>query len=56
MRSRDVIPGTDVTARQPLPEFIPSTLFSDLALPEVEVTPPSITTRQPTRFCPLGWS
>ena len=41
VRSRDVIPGTDVIGRQPLPEFIPSTLFSDLALPEVEVTPPA---------------
>jgi hypothetical protein len=40
-RSRDVIPGTDVIRRQPLPEFIPSTLFSDLALPEVEVSPPA---------------
>ena len=35
---RDVIPGRDIIARQPLPEFIPSTLFSDLALPEVEVS------------------
>jgi hypothetical protein len=41
VRSRDVIPGTDTAARQPLPEFIPSTLFSDLALPEVEVDPPA---------------
>ena len=36
-----MIPGTDVIGRQPLPEFIPSTLFSDLALPEVEITPPA---------------
>ena len=33
-------PGHGFIARQPLPEFIPSTLFSDLALPEVEVEPP----------------
>ena len=36
-----MIPGTDIIGRQPLPEFIPSTLFSDLALPEVEITPPA---------------
>lgn len=41
VRSREVIPGTDLIGRQPLPEFIPTTLFSDLALPEVEVTPPA---------------
>ena len=41
MQLRDVIPGRDIIARQPLPEFIPSTLFSDLALPEVEVKPPT---------------
>ena len=41
VRSRDVIPGTDFIGRQPLPEFIPPTLFSDLALPEVEVTAPA---------------
>jgi hypothetical protein len=41
VQARDVIPGRDAIARQPLPEFIPSTLFSDLALPEVEVTPPA---------------
>ena len=41
VRSRDVIPGTDVIGRQPLPEFIPPTLFSDLALPEVEVAAPA---------------
>jgi hypothetical protein len=41
VRSREIIPGTDLIGRQPLPEFIPSTLFSDLALPEVEVTPPA---------------
>ena len=32
--------GTDIIARQPLPEYIPPNLFSDLALPEVEVEPP----------------
>ncbi|MGC4957779.1 protein DpdJ [Actinomadura citrea] len=41
VRLRDVVPGADVITRQPLPEFIPSTLFSDLALPEVEVDPPA---------------
>ena len=41
IRSREVIPGTDIIGRQPLPEFIPSTLFSDLALPEVEIMPPA---------------
>lgn len=41
VRSREMVPGTDITARQPLPEFIPSTLFSDLALPEVQVDPPA---------------
>ncbi|MFD1547345.1 protein DpdJ [Nonomuraea guangzhouensis] len=40
VQSREVVPGTDIVARQPLPEFIPSTLFSDLALPEVEIVPP----------------
>ncbi|WP_156758349.1 protein DpdJ [Actinokineospora pegani] len=30
----------DTVARQPLPEYIPKTLFSDLELPEVEVAPP----------------
>ncbi|MER5325498.1 protein DpdJ [Streptosporangium roseum] len=40
VRSRELVPGTDTIARQPLPEFIPSTLFSDLALPEVEISPP----------------
>jgi hypothetical protein len=38
--SREVRPQTDIVARQPLPEFIPPTLFSDLELPEVEVDPP----------------
>ncbi|MFI6603536.1 protein DpdJ [Nonomuraea sp. NPDC050536] len=41
VQSREVVPGTDIIARQPLPEFIPSTLFSDLALPEVEISPPA---------------
>jgi hypothetical protein len=41
VQAREVIPGRDAIGRQPLPEFIPSTLFSDLALPEVEVTPPT---------------
>jgi DEAD/DEAH box helicase/Helicase conserved C-terminal domain len=41
VRSREVVPRTDIVARQPLPEFIPMTLFSDLALPEVEVDPPA---------------
>jgi hypothetical protein len=31
---------TDIRARQPLPEYVPATLFSDLELPEVEVAPP----------------
>ncbi|MGW5054357.1 protein DpdJ [Actinokineospora sp. NPDC004072] len=35
-----VVRKTDVVARQPLPEYIPPTLFSDLELPEVEVDPP----------------
>ncbi|HEX7303986.1 protein DpdJ [Lentzea sp.] len=35
-----VKPNTDVVTRQPLPEYIPSTLFADLELPEVEVVPP----------------
>lgn len=30
-------PGTDRNNKSPLPEFIPSTLFSDLALPEVQL-------------------
>ncbi|MDT5016227.1 MAG: hypothetical protein QOD39_2387 [Mycobacterium sp.] len=33
-------PGTDNVARQPLPEYIPATLFSDLELPEVRIEPP----------------
>lgn len=33
-------PETDVTSRQPLPEFIPPTLFGDLELPEVQIEPP----------------
>ncbi|MGV0718641.1 protein DpdJ [Mycolicibacterium sp. XJ662] len=33
-------PGTDATSRQPLPEFIPPTLFGDLELPEVQIEPP----------------
>lgn len=41
VQSRNVVPGTDIIGRQPLPEFIPPNLFSDLALPEVEVTPPA---------------
>lgn len=41
VRAREVIQGTDIVTRQPLPEFIPSTLFSDLALPEVEIAPPA---------------
>jgi DEAD/DEAH box helicase/Helicase conserved C-terminal domain len=41
VQAREVIPGRDAIGRQPLPEFIPSTLFSDLALPEVEITPPA---------------
>ncbi|MGW0805535.1 protein DpdJ [Nonomuraea sp. NPDC002799] len=40
VQSREAVPSTDIVARQPLPEFIPSTLFSDLALPEVEIAPP----------------
>ncbi|GAA2666309.1 protein DpdJ [Actinoplanes palleronii] len=32
--------GTDISGRQPLPEFIPPTLFSDLELPEVDIEPP----------------
>ncbi len=40
VRAREVVAGTDSRARQPLPEFIPATLFSDLALPEVEIDPP----------------
>jgi len=40
VQSGEVKPGTDVLARQPLPDFIPRTLFSDLDLPEVEIDPP----------------
>lgn len=41
VQDREVKPNTDVMARQPLPEYIPSTLFTDLELPEVEVVPPA---------------
>ncbi|MBW4717521.1 protein DpdJ [Saccharothrix obliqua] len=41
VRGHQVVPKTDVTARQPLPDFIPATLFSDLELPEVEIAPPA---------------
>lgn len=34
-------PESDITSRQPLPEFIPPTLFSDLELPEVQIEPPA---------------
>jgi DEAD/DEAH box helicase/Helicase conserved C-terminal domain len=40
VQGREIKLETDVTARQPLPEYIPANLFSDLALPEVEVEPP----------------
>jgi hypothetical protein len=40
VQARELKPDTDTVARQPLPEFIPPTLFSDLMLPEVEVAPP----------------
>jgi len=33
-------PETDAISRQPLPEFIPPTLFGDLELPEVQIEPP----------------
>jgi len=33
-------PGSDTHMRQPLPEFIPPNLFSDLELPEVQISPP----------------
>jgi len=32
---------TDVIGRQPLPEYIPENLFSDLELPEVVIAPPA---------------
>lgn len=37
-------PGTDRAAGHPLPEFVPATLFSDLALPEVELRLPGADT------------
>lgn len=40
VQAREVKQGTDAVARQPLPEYVPPTLFGDLALPEVEVEPP----------------
>jgi hypothetical protein len=40
VQGRELRPETDAVARQPLPEFIPPNLFSDLMLPEVEVEPP----------------
>ncbi|MEV6638464.1 protein DpdJ [Amycolatopsis sp. NPDC051371] len=35
-----LVEKSDTTARHPLPEYIPSNLFSDLLLPEVDVEPP----------------
>jgi hypothetical protein len=40
VRARELKQDTDTVARQPLPEYIPPNLFSDLALPEIEVQPP----------------
>jgi hypothetical protein len=40
VQARELKQDTDTVARQPLPEYIPPTLFSDLMLPEVEVEPP----------------
>ena len=40
VQARELKQDTDTIARQPLPEYIPPTLFSDLTLPEVEVEPP----------------
>jgi hypothetical protein len=40
VQARELEQDTDTVARQPLPEYIPPTLFSDLMLPEVEVKPP----------------
>jgi hypothetical protein len=40
VQARELKQGTDTVARQPLPEYIPPNLFSDLMLPEVEVEPP----------------
>jgi hypothetical protein len=42
--SRDGIRGADYQVqRQPLPEFVPANLFSDLSLPETEITLPAAT-------------
>lgn len=40
VQAREVREDTDAAARRPLPEYIPPNLFSDLALPEVEIEPP----------------
>jgi hypothetical protein len=40
VQERELKQDTDTIARQPLPEYIPPNLFSDLMLPEVEVEPP----------------
>jgi hypothetical protein len=40
VQAGQVAARTDIAVRQPLPEFIPSTLFTDLVLPEVEIVPP----------------
>jgi DEAD/DEAH box helicase/Helicase conserved C-terminal domain len=41
VQARELKQGTDTATRWPLPEYIPPNLFSDLALPEVEVAPPA---------------
>lgn len=40
VKSGDLQRSTDTVARQPLPEYIPAKLFSDLELPEVRIEPP----------------
>ena len=40
VQDEHLVPRTDTVAKQPLPEFIPLNLFSDLELPEIEVQPP----------------
>jgi hypothetical protein len=39
-KSSKLYRNTDTVARQPLPEYIPANLFSDLELPEVRIEPP----------------
>jgi hypothetical protein len=40
VRDGEIIPGGDRVRKDPLPEFVPPNLFSDLCLPEVQIIAP----------------